>query len=578
MATISLDAGGDGRIIATCSQPVGAIEMRHPYNLGPSTYALVRNQTWGLRQELLAERHSVQATDAFLRSEQLLHYGTTLRRITEAIRVKTTPAAPVARPGFNGSLKEFQERAVRFLHYRGGRAVIALHPGLGKTRLSLAYLHDVGGRVLVVGPVVAKGVWTEQVKENMGLDVFNITGETPIPVEELVKHRFVAVNFDVLDAHLSNLQMARFDHMVVDEAHFIKDVTASRSKQVLQLARAISGARIALSGTPLNGYGNEAWTLLKLVSRPEVGEYLPDWREFSERHGKPDTIRRQVIRAGVKTWENTRVYKGVSNHAELSQRLESVMFRLTKKEAMPDLPPKTHIRLPIKMDAAVSGRHAKIVENYVQYLRDAGETERAEKAEKAEALTAVNALREMLAIAKIPTILELVRKCNSIGQQVLVFSNFKQPLVEMREALGDEALTIAGGVTAKKRTAAAQAFQAGEVRNLLCNYTAAGTALTLTAAHVVIFADMTWSPAVQLQAEDRAHRINTTHEVFVYTAVAEGTVEERMERVLIQKMADIEAAVDRRLAEDDAEESFQQETLEVFAAMRNRSSLVAWGA
>ena len=65
---------------------------------------------------------------------------------------------------------------------------------------------------------------------------------------------------------------------------------------------------------------------------------------------------------------------------------------------------------------------------------------------------------------------------------------------------------------------------------------AGGLGLNLTAASHVFHFDRWWNPAVENQATDRAHRIGQQKNVQVHKFIAIGTVEERIDRLLNEKV------------------------------------------
>ncbi|KAJ3166165.1 swr1 complex component [Irineochytrium annulatum] len=62
-----------------------------------------------------------------------------------------------------------------------------------------------------------------------------------------------------------------------------------------------------------------------------------------------------------------------------------------------------------------------------------------------------------------------------------------------------------------------------------------GLGLNLTGADTVIFYDSDWNPAMDAQAQDRAHRIGQTRDVHIYRLISEHTIEENMLRKANQK-------------------------------------------
>ena len=78
-------------------------------------------------------------------------------------------------------------------------------------------------------------------------------------------------------------------------------------------------------------------------------------------------------------------------------------------------------------------------------------------------------------------------------------------------------------------------FNNGRARVALCSLRAAGHGITLTAANHVIHVDRWWNPAVEDQATDRVHRLGQDKTVYVYRILAQGTLEERISKLIDKK-------------------------------------------
>jgi SNF2 family DNA or RNA helicase len=144
--------------------------------------------------------------------------------------------------------------------------------------------------------------------------------------------------------------------------------------------------------------------------------------------------------------------------------------------------------------------------------------------------------------AKMELLLQMLPELVDEGRHVLVFSQFTEMLALVQAellALSSPLpfLVLTGDTPPAQRGEVVRQFQAGDVPVLLASLKAGGVGLNLTAADTVIHLDPWWNPAVEAQANARAHRIGQDKPVFVYKLVAEGSIEERMLALQARKAA-----------------------------------------
>lgn len=123
--------------------------------------------------------------------------------------------------------------------------------------------------------------------------------------------------------------------------------------------------------------------------------------------------------------------------------------------------------------------------------------------------------------------------------KMLVFAHHRKVLDTLANGILRDIkyIRIDGTTPAKDRQSRVTTFQNdAKVRVALLGITAAGIALTLTAASRVIFTELYWTPAALLQAEDRAHRIGQTSEVVVEYLLADDCVDEILWPLIQHKM------------------------------------------
>jgi superfamily II DNA or RNA helicase len=140
--------------------------------------------------------------------------------------------------------------------------------------------------------------------------------------------------------------------------------------------------------------------------------------------------------------------------------------------------------------------------------------------------------------------LEWVEPYEDAGEPVVVFSAHRAPI----DALGAREgwATITGDTPAAKRTEIVARFQAGELKGVACTIMAAGTGLTLTRACTCLFVDLDWTPALNVQAQDRLHRIGQTAQSVLYVRmVSDHPLDLHIQALIAKKMEMIAGAIER---------------------------------
>ena len=126
-------------------------------------------------------------------------------------------------------------------------------------------------------------------------------------------------------------------------------------------------------------------------------------------------------------------------------------------------------------------------------------------------------------------------------QKLLVFTQFREmtaPLAAfLQTVFGRPGLVLHGGTPVKLRKGLVDRFQDEDGPPFfVLSIKAGGTGLNLTAASHVIHFDRWWNPAVENQATDRAYRIGQKQNVLVHKFICRGTVEEKIDAMIEDKL------------------------------------------
>jgi len=134
-----------------------------------------------------------------------------------------------------------------------------------------------------------------------------------------------------------------------------------------------------------------------------------------------------------------------------------------------------------------------------------------------------------------------------IEESVVVFCHHKSIHKLLNQSLEEfSPSTIIGGQSDKIRQKSIDDFQNGDTKLMIAGLRAGNLGINLTRARYVIFAELDWSPAIHRQAEDRLHRIGQKNTVFAYYLIGNGTLDNHVADILIDKSYEIDSIMDEK--------------------------------
>ncbi|MFE4630818.1 DEAD/DEAH box helicase [Streptomyces mirabilis] len=452
-----------------------------------------------------------------------------------------TPAEQPA--ALKATLRDYQKRGLAWLAEMcelGLGGCLADDMGLGKTITLLAlHLHRqtdpaTAGPTLVVCPASLLGNWQREAAR--------FAPSTPVRryhggsrhLDDLAGDEIVLVTYGVLRRDREALAETAWSLLAADEAQHVKNPYAVTARELRALPAL---ARVALTGTPVENNLSELWALLDWTTPGLLGPLST----FRDRHARP-----------VETGEDPEAAE------RLSRLVRPFLLRRRKSDPgiAPELPAKTETDRVVSLTAEQTGLYEAVVRETMAKI---GESEGiARRGLVLKLLTALKQicnhpaqyLRQSTPLrgrsGKLDLLDELIDTITAEGESVLVFTQYTKMAALLEKHLaegGIPTLLLHGGTPVAQREDMVDRFQHGEVPVFLLSLKAAGTGLNLTRATHVVHYDRWWNPAVEDQATDRAYRIGQDKPVQVHKLLAEGTVEDKVAKLLESKRALADAVV-----------------------------------
>nr|WP_277605608.1 DEAD/DEAH box helicase [Glycomyces sp. L485] len=441
-----------------------------------------------------------------------------------------------------GHLRDYQLRGLSWLTglaRLGLGACLADDMGLGKTITLIAHHLNrqadgaSAGPTLVVCPASLMANWAAEIARfapDAAVRRFHGPGRT---LENIEKNEFVLTTYATMRRDAEALSHIEWGLVCADEAQHAKNPASATAKGLRAIG---SGARVALTGTPVENNLTDLWSILDWTTPGLLGSL----EGFRTSYG------RAAERGDAET------------ASRLGALVRPFMLRRLKTDPgiAPELPAKTITDQHVALSKEQVALYKRVLDDTMAAIRAAEGIER-----RGLVLAMLTRLKQVCnhpaqysgstdpasaRSGKLDLLDELLDTITAEGEHALVFTQYAQMgklLAAHLERHGIAAEFLYGKTSVKRREQMVADFQDGRTPVLVLSLKAAGVGLNLTRATHVIHFDRWWNPAAEDQATDRAYRIGQTRAVQVHRLICEGTLEERIAGLLEQKRDLAEAVV-----------------------------------
>lgn len=408
-------------------------------------------------------------------------------------------------------LRRYQDFGTKYIIH-GRRVLLGDEMGLGKTIEAIAAMAHIqaegGTHFLVVCPLSVLVNWKREVASFSDIPVDEIYGfDRAEELTRWVEQGGTAITTYETAQKLDIPDGIVIDMLVVDEAQYIKNPGAQRSKAVRRLCERAERV-LMMSGTPLENHVDEMIHIIDCL-QPEL---VPELKR------------------------NT----GLANAERFRQAIAPVYLRRTREQVLKELPDKEEIQEWCVMSDVEK-------EAYCETLQTGNFMEIRQLSFNVSSISESTKARRLL---------EIVDAAEAEGRKVLVFSFFRNTLRLVSEMLGERSAgVIDGSKSLEKRQELLDHFQKDNDKSVLvCQVIAGGVGLNVQAASVIIFCEPQLKPSMEEQAIGRAFRMGQSRKVMVYRLLMSDTVDERILEILSEKKETFNAfANDSVVAEADRE-------------------------
>ncbi len=447
-----------------------------------------------------------------------------------------------APPGLKAELRPYQQTGyswLRFVSRLGLGACLADDMGLGKTVQVISLLLDLKrepskkkAASLLVVPASLIANWKSELARFAPSLTYSVVHPSEanargseVGPEDVDAFDLIVTTYGML-VRTDWMKRNRWRLVILDEAQAIKNSGTKQTRAVKELT---ASARIAMTGTPVENRLSDLWSLFDFLNPGLLGT-AKQFSSFVKMLQDDPAPSFEPLRNLVRPY--------------ILRRLK------TDKRVISDLPDKTEVKAFCSLSKHQAALYQKAVDELAEQLESADGIQR-----RGVVLAQLMRLKQICnhpaqvtgsndyrpdRSGKFQRLAEIAEEIASRQERMLVFTQFREitePLAGFLATLfGRSGLVLHGGTSVPKRKEFVDQFQREDGPPFfVLSLKAGGTGLNLTSASHVIHFDRWWNPAIENQATDRAFRIGQKKNVLVHKFVCRGTVEERIDEMILRK-------------------------------------------
>jgi len=440
--------------------------------------------------------------------------------------------------GLKATLRPYQLRGYEWLYKNtrlGFGSLIADDMGLGKTLqviTTLLKLKEDGelgkAKALVIVPTTLLTNWDKEIVKfapDLRTHTYHGPARDLAPLDDA---DVLITTYGVVRSEGAKLNKKKWLVIVIDESQNIKNPGTGQTKAVKKLKAPV---KIAMSGTPVENRMSDYWSVFDFANKG----YLNSLNKFKENYAIPI--------------ETERDKKKLESFRKITAPF--ILRRLkSDKSIIKDLPDKIEKDQYCHLTKAQTAIYENVIKTTMKAVEGADGIQR-----KGAVLKLITALKQVCnhpkhflkkgesnpeLSGKTTLLFGLLRGILDNNEKTLIFTQYQEMGKMLVEMLGEEfdleVPFLHGGLSRKNRDGMVEDFQNNRTtRIMILSLKAGGTGLNLTAASNVIHYDLWWNPAVEAQATDRAYRIGQKRNVMVHRFITQGTFEEKINKLLLNK-------------------------------------------